>query len=54
MPAHIEGCEGNLLVRNQIESLRMSGPLDGALDAPLLATLCVSLSPDPAGFSFEP
>jgi hypothetical protein len=44
MPAHTEGSEGNLLVGNKIRSLKMSGPLDGSLDAPLLGTLCVTLS----------
>jgi hypothetical protein len=30
MPAHTEGHEGNFQARPQIQSLRMSGPLDGA------------------------
>jgi hypothetical protein len=34
VPDHMEGREGNLPVGTQIQSLRMSGPLDGALDAP--------------------
>jgi hypothetical protein len=32
VPAHTEGHEGNLPVRTPIRSLRMSGPLDGALN----------------------
>jgi hypothetical protein len=34
VPTHMEGHEGNLPVGTQIRSLRMSDPLDGALDAP--------------------
>jgi hypothetical protein len=44
MPAHTEGREGNLLVGTQIQCLRMSGPLEGALGVPVLATHCVTLS----------
>jgi hypothetical protein len=33
VPAHMEGLEGNLLVRTQIQNLRMLTPLDGPLDA---------------------
>jgi cellulase/cellobiase CelA1 len=32
---HTEGRKGNLLVRTQIRSLRISGPLDGAPDEPV-------------------
>jgi hypothetical protein len=42
MPAHMEGLEGNLLAGTQIQSLRVPGPLDGALES--VSTLCVSLS----------
>jgi hypothetical protein len=41
--AHMEGCEGNLLVGTQIQSLRMSCPFGGPRVCQLLATLCVSL-----------
>jgi hypothetical protein len=34
MLAHMKGREGNLLFGTHIRSLRMSGPLNGALDAP--------------------
>jgi hypothetical protein len=34
MPAHMKGLEGNLLVQTQIQSMRMPGPLTGALDEP--------------------
>jgi hypothetical protein len=34
IPSHTKGCEGNLLTGAQIQSLRMSGPLDGALGVP--------------------
>jgi hypothetical protein len=34
MPAHMEGHEGKLLVETQIQSLRMSGFIDGAPDVP--------------------
>jgi hypothetical protein len=44
MSAHMEGREGNLSVRTQIWSLRMSGPLDGHWMCQLLATLCVASS----------
>jgi hypothetical protein len=31
MPAHTKGLEGNLVVQTQIQSMRMPGPLTGAL-----------------------
>jgi hypothetical protein len=34
MLAHTKGCEGNPLVGTQIRSLRMTGLLDGASNAP--------------------
>jgi hypothetical protein len=34
VPAHTDGCEGNLLVETQIRSLRIPGPLNGVLDVP--------------------
>jgi hypothetical protein len=34
MSTHTEGHDGNLSFGTQIRSLRMSGPLDGASDAP--------------------
>jgi hypothetical protein len=34
MPTHMERREGNLLIGTQIQSLRMSGPLDGSQVAP--------------------
>jgi ABC-type transport system involved in multi-copper enzyme maturation permease subunit len=33
MPTHMEGHEGNLLAGTQIQSLRVSSPLDGALES---------------------
>jgi hypothetical protein len=33
MPAHTEEREGNLLAESQIQSLRVLGPLDGALES---------------------
>jgi hypothetical protein len=44
MPAHTKGCEGNLLLKTQIRSLRMSGPLDGAPDALTTGSPCVTSS----------
>jgi hypothetical protein len=44
MPAHMEGCEGNLQARTQIQSLRMLDPSMGSRVHQLLATLCVILS----------
>jgi hypothetical protein len=47
MSVHTEGHEENLLVGTQIQSLTMSGPLDGALESascwPSLVSLCPSL-----------
>jgi hypothetical protein len=47
MLVHTEGHEENLLVGTQIQSLTMSGPLDGALESascwPSLVSLCPSL-----------
>jgi hypothetical protein len=34
MPAHMKERDGNLLFDTQIQSLRVLGPLDGALNAP--------------------
>jgi hypothetical protein len=34
IPAHTKGHEGNLSVETQIQSLRIPGPLDGALGLP--------------------
>jgi hypothetical protein len=34
VPTHTEECEENLPVRTQIQSIRMLGPFDGALDTP--------------------
>jgi hypothetical protein len=64
MLAHTEGREGSLLVGTQIRSLRMSGPLVGAFDAPAAGhPLCHfvphfvgsrRLWPDLVGVTFEP
>jgi hypothetical protein len=64
MSAHMKGHEGNLPVKTQIQSLWMSGPLDGAPDAPTVGhPFCRfiprsgfyrQLRPDSAGFAFEP
>jgi hypothetical protein len=45
MPAHTEGHEGNLLAGTQIQSLRMSGPLDGVLGSAIYWPSDVSLCP---------
>jgi hypothetical protein len=44
MPAHMKGCEGNLLFRTQIQVLRMLGLLDGAPGVPAVGhLLCCSI-----------
>jgi hypothetical protein len=44
MLAQMKGREGNLPVGTHIRSLTVSGPLDGAPDAPTAGHLCVALS----------
>jgi hypothetical protein len=45
MPSHMVGHEGNLLVGTQIQNLRMSGSLDGALGVPAIGhPLCYFVS----------
>jgi hypothetical protein len=45
MPAHTEGHDRNLPVETQIQSLRMSGPLDGAIESASCWLPFVSLCP---------